>query len=512
MRSAFVFSLFLFGSAITPIFAEDNIPATADQLWNVKLEECIDLALKNNLGLNIAWLDQDVAENNITIADSNFDPNFSGSARENKSQSATAASVLDGSSKPKSESQNFRVGADKLFEYGTNVDVYTSLNRSTNNSSYNLLDPEYSSSIGINVRQPLWRGFGKTVNLAPLMRAQNSHKQTKWNTELTVFELLADVERNYWLLAYAQADLEVKRTSLKVSETTLREAKIKMEADIGSLVDIYAAEADVSSKQEDIIISENSLRNYQDELLRLMGVIMQKSTVSPQANTDVPDSLKRETPPFDIVFKRANDLDPALKAQQLAILNLEIDQQVAENQNKTRVDLVASGSYSGRNDTYYDSYDGTIHGDGYNWSVGVEISFPWKFRNATASELNSRIRLRQAKMRLDSIEEQLLVSLRNAWRSIEANKKRIVTASANLQYSKQALDQEQGRFRLGASTIRDVLEAQRNWEDASNRFLRARLDTVIAEIALARLDGSILERHGFTWEELPPPESAENKY
>ncbi len=484
---------------------EEKSPQQTDNHWNLELNECILLALKSNLGLNISWLDQDIAANNVSAAESDFDPQFNASVRQSESKSSTANSVLTGASQPTNESTNYEIGAQKKFEYGTVVGLSTNLNRATNNSSYTLLDPDYSAGVNATIRQPLWKGFGKEFNLAALMKSQNTYKQSRWNAELAVFELLADVERNYWLLAYAQADLEFKRNSLAVSETTLREAKAKLEADLGSQVDVFAAEADVTSKKEDIIVSENALKGYQDDLLQLMGKIREASDTEPRVNSQVPAYLKKDTPPFDVVFKRANELDPTLKVQQLTIANLEIDRQSAANQNRASIDFIANGGYSGRNDNAPDAYDGVAQRDGYNWSLGLEISFPWKFRNATANELNSLIRLRQAKIRADSIENILMVSLRKAWRSIDANKQRIVTASANLEYSRQALEQERARFREGISTIRDMQEAQRNWDDANQRYLKAMLDTIIAEVDLARLDGSILERHGFTWESIPTP-------
>ena len=45
-----------------------------------------------------------------------------------------------------------------------------------------------------------------------------------------------------------------------------------------------------------------------------------------------------------------------------------------------------------------------------------------------------------------------------------------------------------------------MLEAQRDFDQARRQNLRAVIESLRAAIRLSRVDGSILERNGFTWE------------
>ena len=58
------------------------------------------------------------------------------------------------------------------------------------------------------------------------------------------------------------------------------------------------------------------------------------------------------------------------------------------------------------------------------------------------------------------------------------------------------------KFEAGVSTFRVVLEAQEDLDEARLRHLDARFDSIRAVVQLTRLDGSILERNGFVWQDL----------
>jgi len=62
---------------------------------------------------------------------------------------------------------------------------------------------------------------------------------------------------------------------------------------------------------------------------------------------------------------------------------------------------------------------------------------------------------------------------------------------------------------LASFPTRNVLEAQRDLDAARSNELEVRADTLQALVRLSRIDGSLLGRHGYSWEiaePLPVPE------
>ncbi|MGF1452940.1 MAG: TolC family protein, partial [Opitutales bacterium] len=166
------------------------------------------------------------------------------------------------------------------------------------------------------------------------------------------------------------------------------------------------------------------------------------------------------------------------------------------------LDLVISGATDARDESAADGAFAGFGPRGYRWQVGLELSLPWGFRGERAALRQARAGLRQAEGRRALILQTLMFNLRSAWRSLAAARERFTTSEISLELNQEAFERERARFEAGLSTFRDVLEAQSDLDDARLRRLSALSDMVEAEVRLQRLDGRLLERHGFRWENL----------
>jgi biotin carboxylase len=77
----------------------------------------------------------------------------------------------------------------------------------------------------------------------------------------------------------------------------------------------------------------------------------------------------------------------------------------------------------------------------------------------------------------------------------------VEVTQAAIALNEQSFEQERARYGAGLSAYRQVLEAQRDLDKARRSHLQALIDQRRAVVQLARVDGSILERNGFTWAE-----------
>jgi outer membrane protein TolC len=74
---------------------------------------------------------------------------------------------------------------------------------------------------------------------------------------------------------------------------------------------------------------------------------------------------------------------------------------------------------------------------------------------------------------IKSIEQQIALEVRNALTAVEMNKARIEAAQASRELAQEQLAAEQRKFELGASTVRFVLEEQRNLEQMQTNEIAA---------------------------------------
>jgi outer membrane protein TolC len=105
---------------------------------------------------------------------------------------------------------------------------------------------------------------------------------------------------------------------------------------------------------------------------------------------------------------------------------------------------------------------------------------------------------RQAELRLADVRQSLVFSARATWRERDAARARVEAATSALELQRQSYEGERARFSAGQSDLPRVLQAQASLDASQLAWVQAHLDARAASAKVARLDGSILARHGFT--------------
>ena len=84
--------------------------------------------------------------------------------------------------------------------------------------------------------------------------------------------------------------------------------------------------------------------------------------------------------------------------------------------------------------------------------AGFTLTIPIRNRQAQALQVRSELEQRQARMRLQQIENQVTIEVRNAQFSVTQNRAAVQAAQAAVALARESLDAEQKKFNLGAST------------------------------------------------------------
>jgi outer membrane protein TolC len=146
------------------------------------------------------------------------------------------------------------------------------------------------------------------------------------------------------------------------------------------------------------------------------------------------------------------------------------------------------------------SYSGTlnklVNSTAPDKGAGFTLSVPIRNRQAQALQVRSELEYRQAQMRLQQIENQVRIEVRNAQFSVTQNRSAVQASQAAVELAKQSLDAEQKKFRLGASTSTLVLQNQSALATAESNLVSAEAAYEKAQIELDRATGLLLEHTG----------------
>jgi outer membrane protein TolC len=128
--------------------------------------------------------------------------------------------------------------------------------------------------------------------------------------------------------------------------------------------------------------------------------------------------------------------------------------------------------------------------------AGITINIPLRNRFAQANQVRGEIELRQSQLRLQQLENQVRIEVRNAQFGVQQNRASVASAQAAVDLARQSLDAEQKKYALGASTSTLVLQNQAAMTQAEVTLVSAKAAYEKAVVELDRATGLLLDHAG----------------
>ena len=452
------YKIFIFlGVLLLPVAFIANT-ATAEDVEELNLRSAVELALKNNLNLQLRQEDVDSAEGATQAQEGVFDIFIDADAGF-QSREQTPIFVAG---PEQVDTGQWNAEASKLFTTGTSVSL------GWNNSSFNsdtkglLLDPSYDSGLTLGLRQPLMKGFGEEVQTALLRSSEKQLEAASFQVDNEAANLAADVKIAYWNLVFAIQDIEVKRLSVTLAQKLLEETEAKISAGRLAEVDIYQPQSEVARREEELIGSERAIGTAEDELKLLLNSDKWPTTIEP---TDQPAS---EPVIVDLMTVQNNALKsrPDIKAADLLIEAAKYEELKAKDDIRPDLALVGGVGLTGTDEKYGDSLDNSLSNPDNLWEVGVTFSIPLQNRTAKGNYRQAKASYNRAKTSAELLRQQIRRTVRTTVRDVRLAIKAIDATRKTSLASLKALEAEQAKFDSGRSTTLDVLIAQQSYSQA----------------------------------------------
>ena len=233
------------------------------------VDEAVRRALENNADLAVEKFTPESSALSIIDAQSVYDPVlFSNISTQSRASKATNS--FAGGDKVDNDTLTYNFGASKLLKTGASLRADFNNNRATTNSIFTTFNPSYNSAFQVNFTQPLLKNRA-------LDSARLNLRLTKRNREISdlqfrsiVVTTLAGVRKLYYDLIYAGENLGAQRKSLALAQKFLNENQIKVNVGTLAPLDVVAAESEVATREEGVVIAENALDEAQDALKRVI--------------------------------------------------------------------------------------------------------------------------------------------------------------------------------------------------------------------------------------------------
>ncbi len=512
------------------------------------LRDAILAALENNPDIEIERSSVRQAGFDVISAEGAYDPvstqgvNFQSNSNPNTRPFSGAGSAPSLNSK----NLNFNFGHQGLI-YRSGGSYSAAFNNRRQTSNFSLFTSEYDPQLSFNITQPLWKNYKIDRNRYQIQIAKKRLDLSDATFRQRAIEIISRVQTAYWNLALAIKDEEIQRDAVKLAETQLNNNQRQVEVGTKAPIDVVESATVMEARRQQVFQAMNSISQAENALKNLTangpGDELWKSQIVPVESFEAAPLVL----PLDDAVKLAMENRPELKQFNLQKQLNDTDVHYLRNQVKPQIDLtfnyttfgvggnplynpncspltdltgtpvcagvsaikdaagnlvpvVRTSVYNPRvpsvGSTFIGSY-GTglknlFKNEFRTWTVGVNITLPWRNRTAKAQLGRAQEVTRQLDLQTRKQMQNIEVEVRNAVQSVETAKMRIEASRAQTEYARQQLGGEEKRFQAGLSTTFFVLQRQNDLSIARGTELRALADYNIAVAELQRVISTTL--------------------
>ena len=478
--------------AARPMPGESEGPARP-----LSIDEAVQLALQNNLGLQIERLNPQIEEELIAQARAPYAPVINSSFSLNSSKNIPG-NFTEGSEAFSNSGLTTNVQFVQQSLPWTNASVQATFqgSRSETGRFGASFNPNLNSFFNVQADQPLVRDF--LVN--PVKNQIEQAVLSRQISDITLRQRVAGTERNvrqsYWQLVGAIERLNVARQNLDLSNEQLRANRVRVEVGTMAPIDIIAAQAEVAGNEEAVITAEAGIRSAEDALRTLIFDPNSTEFWSARIQPTNEPLLQPMEVNLDAAIRTALDsrTDIVTTRKQLEISDLNL--KLTKNQTLPDVSLRANFTNTGSGGTQISYIQnnpelgidqqidrsfgqtlGDVFGFAYpSWTVGVNFSYPLGKALADATHARATLQRRQADSQLKQLELGITQQVRQAARNVNTNYQRVQTTRVARELAEQRLAAQQKRFEVGLSTLFELTQAQRDVVLQRNNELNAVID------------------------------------
>jgi outer membrane protein len=466
-----------------------------------------------------------------------FDPVLTGTLQEDRFN-ILPASTFSPASPQNTTTGNFSY--QQGFSWGTNLLVgFNNTRVVTGDAPYSPLSPQLNSSFRFQLTQHLLQGFGFAANSRFISIAKNGRELSDVAFRLQVITTVNQIQTMYWDLVYAYENARVQKESLAFAEKTLSDTKKQVE--IGSLapIEVVRAQSTVAQDQQALTIALTNLQLEQLLMKNALSRTLRDQTLAgaeviPTSTMELPESEPIQ-PTQDLVIEALRHRADLVESR-IQLNTTEISNRAVRNALLPSLDLFAyyggSGLGGSQNPANVCSdptaqfgcatanpnpqlsqsplaspvgYSGTlnqlVNSTAPDKGVGISLNIPLRNRAAQAVQIRSELEYQQAQMRLQQIENQISIEVRNAQFGVEQNRASVASAQAAMDYAKQSLDAEQKKYQFGTSTTTAVLQTQSALATAESTLMSAMAAYEKSRVELDRATGVTLDHAGISIDE-----------
>lgn len=430
-------------SSIGAIGQEVSTP-TSSEPWT--LQQCIDYALEHNITLRKQRISAESAEVDVKTARAALFPSLNASVSQrvvNRPESETST-IIDGDQ----------------------------VKSSTSKTSYN-------GSYGIDASWTLFNG-----------KRLNTIRQQRLNSRIAALQVTVSensieeqIAQLYVQALYATEAVAVNEATLETSRAQAERASQLFEAGSIAKSDLAQLEAQVSTDNYQLVMSQATLQEYKLQLKQLLELEGdEEMTLCLPVLSD--EAVLAPLPDKADVYRSALLFRPEIEAGKLNVEASEVAAKVARAGYLPSLSLTAGigTSHANGNDFTF----GEQVKQNWNNSLGLSLSIPiFNQRQTKSSVEKAKLEMMTSELSLLDEQKSLYKTIESLWLDANSARQQYVAAREKLRSTQTSYDLVSEQFALGMKNTVELLTEKSNLLSAQQETLQAKY-TALLNAALLR--------------------------
>lgn len=473
------------------------LPGQQERLLTI--QECINLALSNNLNIKISTYSADISRYGLGGDYGAYDPAFTLSATRSHNDTPPTLNVNPaftfGSSI--SDTQSYSAGLQGELSSGLTYNFSAPLTRSESQSSLGDVPVNWSSSAGFqgqnSLSQPLLKNFWIDQTREQIQLDKANLKISQQSLRLQIMTIISQVKTAYYNLTFARGNVEANARALQLAQQLAEDNKTKVQ--VGSLapLDERQAESQVAASQSSLLSAKQSLLTQQNALkVLLTDNYREWADVVPVPTAQlvaVPETVDRQES-----WRKALTQRPELIEDKLTLEQKNITLKYTANQLWPELDAVGTYYRSGADSTSITSTLNDVRDGRYaSWSFGGVLKLPLGETQARNARKSAQASAKQAVLQLKQEELSIMQAVDNDIGLVQSSYEQVKATREARLYAEDALAAEQTKLANGKSTSFNVLQLISNLTTARVNEIQALANFNNARVQLQQDEGSTLE-------------------
>lgn len=375
------------------------------------------------------------------------------------------------------------------------VDGTASFLKTNNNQKQILADGTERKSNGIKSRNLQanvaldWVLFDGLKMFATRDKAAAMLEAGEYTVKEQIVNTVAAVVANYYAIARNKQLINATDVQIRLNDERAKLAQNKLDIGTGAKPDVLQSKVDLNGQKSLRMQQETEVERLKEQLAQAMN-----STIK-GIDFDIPDTIPLN---YNLAL---GDIEEGLEQTSPALLLARSRINVATyGLKESKADLYPTLSFNSmynysrtNNERVINNFSTLFNRlNGYNYGFTARIPIFNQFtvrRNIKQSQLL----LNTEKLNYDNQRSLLLLSIINAYRTYDQQKRALKLEEENILLAEENVSIVFQTYKLGMATLVQLREAQLSLAQAYDRLIEARYNTKISETELMRLKGDILK-------------------